>query len=33
VRFTLAPIASLTCAFYARTYYWFSLCVFDARTY
>jgi hypothetical protein len=33
VRFTLAHIASLTRAFYARSYYWFSLCVFDDRSY
>ena len=33
VRVTLSPFASLTCVFYARTYYWFSPCVLDARTY
>ena len=37
MRFTHAPIASLTSAFYARTYYWFSLCalthLFCARYY
>ena len=33
MRFTHAPIISLTCAFYPRTYCQFILYVFGARTY
>ena len=33
VRFMHAPIISLTCSLYPRTYCWFSLCFYDACTY